>query len=80
MKSHLHVVVLVIVAGSLGAQPVSPDRERAVAEVLKAGGKVQRDEKRAGRPIVAVDLTACEVTAAGLKFLPSLTELETLDL
>jgi hypothetical protein len=79
MKLHVQVAILIVVAGSLWAQ-VSPDRERAVAEILKVGGKVQRDDKRAGRPVIAVDLTACEVTAAGLKHLPALTELESLDL
>jgi hypothetical protein len=74
------MAVSLVVLTSVVAQPTSGEREQAIAAILKVGGKVQRDEKRPGRPVVSVELTACEVTAAGLKHLPALAELESLDL
>ena len=41
--------------------------DKAVAAIKKLGGKIERDEKRAGRPVVAVDLFDKRITDAGLK-------------
>ena len=41
--------------------------DQAVAFVEKLGGKVTRDEKAPGRPVIIVNLSFKQVTDAGLK-------------
>ncbi|HKB38219.1 MAG TPA: hypothetical protein VKD72_17355, partial [Gemmataceae bacterium] len=56
------------------------DEQSAVKMVEKLGGKVMRDDKRPGKPVVAVDLYETKVTDAGLKELKELKNLRTLNL
>ena len=54
--------------------------DKAVAFVEKLGGKVTRDEKLPGKPVIGVHLSFSAVTDAGLKELAPLKNLATLDL
>jgi uncharacterized protein (TIGR03067 family) len=55
--------------------------DKAVAAITKLGGQVTRDEKAAGKPVVAVSLSSVPVTDAALaELLKDLKNLETLDL
>lgn len=62
--------------------PVRADdaEDKAVAVVEKMGGKITRDEKLPGKPVVATDLFGPKVTDAGLKELAPLKNLTTLSL
>ena len=62
------------------AAGVRADEEAAVKTVEKFGGKVTRDEKAPGRPVVAVDFNRSSVTDAGLKELKDLKQLRSIDL
>src|SRR5260370_7711109 len=55
-------------------------QDKAVAAVENLGGKLTRDEKAEGKPVVAVDLSYQKVTAAGLKEVARLKGLKTLNL
>jgi internalin A len=74
---------LVLVGCVLG--PVAPARaddaeDKAIAFVEKLGGKVTRDDKRPGKPVVAVNLYGTKMTDADLKELTALKGLTTLRL
>ena len=56
------------------------DEAEAIKAVQKLGGKVTVDEKRPGKPVVAVNLTFTKVTDAGLKELADSRALQELDL
>jgi len=58
----------------------SAQEEKAVKAIEALGGKVTRDEKLPGRPVVEVDLGKTEVTDAGLKDLKEFKGLQTLNL
>jgi hypothetical protein len=55
--------------------PAKGDEERAVAAILKLGGKVTRDPKQPDRPVVSVRLGNAILTDADLHHLQGLTEL-----
>src|SRR5438045_4074984 len=54
--------------------------DKAVARVEKLGGRVTRDEKRPGRPVVAVNLDELNGTDAALKELAAFPHLRKLSL
>src|SRR5215510_11853533 len=56
------------------------DEAAAVKAIEKLGGKVTRDDKLPGKPVVAVDLGSTTVTDAGLKELKELKTLQSLSL
>ena len=56
------------------------DEASAVKAVEKLGGKVTRDDKLPGKPVIAVNLYGTKVTDAGLKELKDLKQLTSLDL
>jgi hypothetical protein len=58
-----------VVSGVGLCSPVRADEaeDKAVAFVEKLGGKVARDEKLPGKPVVRVDLFFSAVTDAGLR-------------
>ena len=62
--------------------PVRADEaeDKAVAFMKKIGGKVIRDEKAPGKPVVTVDLLGTQLTDAGLKELVAFKNLTTLHL
>jgi hypothetical protein len=70
---------LTVVRWGWAVEP-NAEQKKAVAEVHKLGGKVQIDDKRPGKPVIAVDLRGCNVTDGGLKHLRRLTELQRLNL
>lgn len=64
---------------SWAAEP-NADQAKAIAAIEKLGGKVTIDEKRAGKPVVAVDWAGSKVTNAGLTYLKGLPQIQSLDL
>jgi internalin A len=54
--------------------------DRAVKAIQKLGGRITRDMKAKGKPIVGVNLDRTEVTDAGLKHLAGLKRLQNLKL
>lgn len=58
----------------------SADEASAVQAVLDAGGTVIRDEKHADKPVIRVELTACQIEPAAFETLRFLTRLRHLDL
>src|SRR5262245_32041096 len=56
------------------------DEAAAVKAIEKLGGKVTRDDKLPGKPVVAVDLGGTTVTDAGLKELKELKTLQSLEI
>jgi hypothetical protein len=80
-RAWLLAMVLLLVAGMAGysAEP-DAEQEAAIAAIKKLGGKVHVDDKRPGKPVVAVGLRSTRVTDAGLVHLKGLTQLQGLDL
>ncbi len=77
----LMAFALAVLGLCLGSSARADDAEdKAVAFVEKLGGKVTRDEKAPGKPVVGVDLGGTAVTDAGLKELAPLKSLTTLEL
>jgi hypothetical protein len=62
-------------AGSAGADEAE---DRAIAAIEKLGGKVTRDPKKAGSPVIAVDLRSRKVTDKDLESLQGLKAVESL--
>jgi len=56
------------------------DEAKAIAAIEKLGGRVTRDEKSPGRPVVEVNLWGTKVTDTGLEYLKELTRLQDLNL
>jgi hypothetical protein len=52
--------------------------DKAVKAIQRLGGRITRDEKAKGKPIVRVELDGPKVTDAGLKHLARLKQLRTL--
>src|SRR6266545_8232393 len=69
---------LVLDSGAPARADDAEDRAAAFAE--KLGGKVARDDKRPGKPVVTVDLHGRGVRGADLRALAPLQSLTTLDL
>jgi hypothetical protein len=66
---------------SAGTSVRADDAEdKAVAFVEKLGGKIKRDDKVAGKPVVEVNLFRTKVTDADLKELAALKSLTSLNL
>ena len=64
------VMLLACLSGAARA-----DEASAVKAVEKLGGRVARDDKLPGKPVVGVDFTRVQVTDAGLKELADLKQL-----
>ena len=58
----------------------NPRQAKAIAEVIRLGGKVTVDEKSPGKPVIGVSLRHVEVTDAGLECLKEFPQLQLLDL
>jgi hypothetical protein len=56
------------------------DEAHATQFVLKLGGRLTRDAKAPGRPVLGAELNVATVTDAGLKVLAGLTQLQYLTL
>src|SRR5213082_54737 len=69
------VMLLACLSGAARA-----DEASAVKAVENLGGKVTRDDKLPGKPVIGVDLNSSKVTDASLKELKDLKQLTTLDL
>lgn len=72
--------VLVAVLLACGAARADDAEDKVVELVNKLGGKVTRDEKKEGKPVVDVNLVATKVTDADLKELDPLKALTRLNL
>jgi internalin A len=77
-----YVALLLVLAAGLPAyaQSPNPEEEKAVAAIEKLRGKVTRDDKLPGHPVVEVDLSGRSVTDADLKDSRELKGLQTLNL
>ena len=75
----LAIAFVLLLAGRLSA---GDDDTKAEESIKAIGGKVVRDDKATGKPVIVVDLTNTKVTDAGLKELElaELTTLQTLSL
>jgi hypothetical protein len=71
------LVTLAVCLAGCGQKP-SAEEEKAVSQILKVGGGVNRDEKLPGRPIVEVDLSITKATDSDLKDLKELKGLKRL--
>jgi uncharacterized protein YjbI with pentapeptide repeats len=71
-------LVLVSMSGSAAWADEADDK--AVQFIEKLGGKVTRDDKAPGKPVVGVSLFKTQVTDAGLKELAPLKNLTSLNL
>src|SRR5437899_11576060 len=69
------VMLLACLSGAARA-----DEASAVKAVENLGGKVTRDDKLPGKPVIGVNLPATKVTDAGLKELKDLKHLTSLNL
>ena len=69
------MAVVVILSGAARA-----DEADAVKVVEKLGGKLTRDDKQPGKPVVEVNLSLKKVTDADLKQLKELKQLASLNL
>src|SRR5213082_3475982 len=69
------VMLLACLSGAARA-----DEASAVKAVEKLGGKVTRDDKLPGKPVIGVNLAGTQVTDAGLKELKHLKQLTSLNL
>ena len=69
------VMLLACLSGAARA-----DEASAVKAVEKLGGKVTRDDKLPGKPVIGVNLAGTKVTDAGLKELKDLKQLTYLQL
>jgi hypothetical protein len=54
--------------------------DKAIADIMKLGGKIERDDKKPGSPVIAVDLSGKKVKDADLKCLKTFGELKSLKL
>src|SRR5947209_6639917 len=77
MRTMLVGAVMLLACLSGAAQA---DEASAVKAVENRGGKVTRDDKLPGKPVIAVNLAGTQVTDAGLKELKDLKQLTTLSL
>src|SRR5438045_3212947 len=68
MMPRPRLVMVLIVAGLLGTGAFADDNpeQKAVQFVEKVKGKVYRDDKAKGKPVIQVDLTETAVTDADL--------------
>src|SRR6058998_2388666 len=71
---------LLLTGPMLWAQETNTEQERAVAEIHKVGGRLEVDQNRSGKPVVAVNLRCTQITDIGLAHMHALTELEALNL
>ena len=71
------VGAVMLLACLSGAAPA--DEASAVKAVEKLGGRVTRDDKLPGKPVIGVNLAGTNVTDAGLKELKDFKQLTSLD-
>src|SRR5437660_2661929 len=75
MKTMLIGAVILRACLSVAARA---DEASAVKAIEKLGGKVTRDDKLPGKPVIEVNLAGTQVKDAGLKELKDLKQLTTL--
>jgi hypothetical protein len=61
-------------------QETASNEEAAIKAIEKLGGKVKRDDKAPGKPVISVSLSGTQVADAGLKELKEFRGLDSLDL
>src|SRR5947209_5260914 len=71
-------IILFTTQPGLRAEDSKTEKERAIVQIEKLGGKVEIDSKRRGKPVVAVDLKHTQVIDASLEHLKGLTTVEKL--
>jgi internalin A len=78
MKTLARMAAVVLILAS--AVSVRADEDAAVRAIESLGGKVTRDDKAPGKPVVKVVLSGSRVTDAGLKELKQLKQINSLEL
>lgn len=71
----LGVFALIVLSSAYPAAKIDSKQERAIAEVVRLGGKVELDETISGRPAIKVDLHGTQVTDSDLVLLKDLPKL-----
>src|SRR5262249_47581109 len=74
------VLLLSAIAPAARSQEGGADVEKAVAEIQKAGGKVERDEKAEGKPVTVVNFATTQADDAALENVKGLAKLKKLTL
>src|SRR5438309_265798 len=77
MSPREHLLVAVVLLGAAAGRGDGSE-DAAVAALTKLGGAVRRDAQASGTPIVAVDLSATQVTDEDLKHLKHFAKLKIL--
>ena len=72
--------MLLVLASACAAYANVDSQERALAEIKRLGGKVERDETAPGKPVVRIDLHGTKVADSDLTFLRKFRDLRALDL
>src|SRR5438132_7218776 len=80
MRKILDLSLVFCLTLGLTCASVRADEASAVKAVENLGGKVTRDDKLPGKPVIAVNLYGTKVTDAGLKELKHLKQLTSLNL
>jgi hypothetical protein len=73
-------LLLALVPWMTGCVRADKAEDKAVEAIQNLGGRITRDEKAKGKPIVGVDFARTKVTDADLKHLAALKQLRDLDL
>jgi hypothetical protein len=67
MRWIVGLIPLWFLALVLAAKAADDAADKAIADITKLGGKIERDDKKPGSPVIAVDLSSKEVKDANLK-------------
>jgi hypothetical protein len=80
MRRIIRLAPLGFLALVLAAKPADDAEDKSIADINKLGGTIERDDKKPGAPVIAVDFSKKEVKDADLKCLQNLGELRSLKL
>ncbi|HEV3384358.1 MAG TPA: hypothetical protein VG097_06055 [Gemmata sp.] len=75
MQFRIWVIVLAASLCSIGRSSADEAEDRAIAAIEQLGGRVERDEKKPGKPVVRVDFALTNLTEDDLSVLGKLKEL-----
>jgi Leucine-rich repeat (LRR) protein len=76
------VIAAALICGIMPAKLLAQDAagDKAIADIQKSGGKVDRDEAAPGKPVITVNLGVSQVNDAGLEPLKAFPKLQRLTL
>src|SRR4051794_1919993 len=77
MDAKMKLIVFIIVgAFGINLAPARAKEPLAIAEMVRLGAKVKRDEKKPGKPVVYISLAFTDATDGDLKYLAVFESLE----